>query len=146
MRNAAIIAGVVLFVGAVGYIRMSKSKEVVTSRASDDAALADASEMDRGDGFAPAELPRMVDLGSTVCASCKKMAPIIDELREHYKGRACIEFVDVKKSPSAYQLYAIKVIPTQIFYNAEGVEVWRHEGFFSKEEIVAKFKELGVDD
>jgi len=41
--------------------------------------------------------------------------------------------------------YNIKLIPTQIFYDPSGKEVFRHEGFFGKADILAKWKELGVD-
>ena len=36
------------------------------------------------------------------------------------------------------------MIPTQVFYDKNGAEVWRHEGFLPKDQIVAKFQELGV--
>ena len=42
------------------------------------------------------------------------------------------------------QQFAIKDLPTQIFYDAEGKELFRHEGFFDKADILAKWKELGV--
>jgi thioredoxin 1 len=41
--------------------------------------------------------------------------------------------------------YGIRVIPTQIFYDAEGKERFRHEGFYGREDMLAKWKELGVD-
>ena len=41
--------------------------------------------------------------------------------------------------------YGIDLIPTQIFYDATGKELFRHSGFFAKEDILAKWKELGVD-
>jgi thioredoxin 1 len=37
------------------------------------------------------------------------------------------------------------VIPTQIFYDAEGHELFRHEGFFSREEILRTWEQLGVE-
>ncbi|MHC4445544.1 MAG: thioredoxin family protein [Planctomycetota bacterium] len=95
----------------------------------------------------PAEevmLPRMVDLGAHKCIPCKLMAPILKELKAEYAGRAEIEFIDVWKNPGAGRKYGIRAIPTQIFYSRHGKEVWRHEGFLSKVEIVAKLKELGV--
>lgn len=94
---------------------------------------------------ARARLPGLVDLGADKCIPCKKMAPILKELRAEYAGRATVDFVDVWKNPSAGRMYGIRVIPTQIFYDREGNEVWRHEGFLSKEAIIAKFKELGVE-
>jgi hypothetical protein len=56
-----------------------------------------------------------------------------------------VEFIDVWKNPDAGKTYKIKLIPTQIFFDASGKERFRHEGFFGKEDILAKWKELGVD-
>jgi thioredoxin 1 len=90
-------------------------------------------------------LPRLVDLGSTVCIPCKMMAPILEELKKEYAGRLQVEFIDVMASPDAGAPYKISLIPTQVFFDASGKERFRHEGFFSKEDILAKWKELGVD-
>lgn len=92
----------------------------------------------------PAMLPRMVDLGADKCIPCKKMAPILVELRKEYSGRATIEFIDIWKNPDAAEPYGVRIIPTQIFFGRNGKEVWRHEGFMAKAEIVAKLKELGA--
>jgi len=90
-------------------------------------------------------LPRLVDLGADKCIPCKMMAPVLEELKEQYKGRLEVVFIDVWKNPDAGGQYGIKLIPTQILYDAAGKELFRHEGFFSKEDILAKFKEFGVD-
>ena len=47
-------------------------------------------------------------------------------------------------NPPAAEPYNINLIPTQIFFDAGGKELWRHEGFFAKADILAKWKELGV--
>jgi thiol-disulfide isomerase/thioredoxin len=73
------------------------------------------------------------------------MAPILEELRKEYAGRLDVVFIDVWKDRAAGKPYGISVIPTQIFYDASGKERFRHEGFFSKQEILRKFKEIGVD-
>ncbi len=95
---------------------------------------------------APAKtaLPRLVDLGADKCIPCKMMAPILKELTKEYAGRLKVEFIDVWKSPDAGKAYKISLIPTQIFFDAAGKELFRHEGFFSKQDILAKWKELGV--
>jgi len=93
---------------------------------------------------ATAELPRAVDLGADKCIPCKQMAPILAELKKEYEGRAVVEFIDVWKNPGAGDLYGIRIIPTQIFFDAAGKEVWRHEGFLPKADFVAKFAEMGV--
>ena len=90
-------------------------------------------------------LPALIDLGAGECIPCKMMAPILEELKEEYAGRFEVRFIDVWKNPDEAGKYGIKLIPTQIFYDASGKELFRHEGFFSKEDILAKWKELGVD-
>jgi thioredoxin 1 len=89
-------------------------------------------------------LPRLVDLGAGKCVPCKMMAPILDELKTAYAGKLEVVFVDVWENQQAGEQYGIRVIPTQIFYDAAGKELFRHEGFFGKEDILAKWKELGV--
>jgi len=93
----------------------------------------------------PAVLPRLVDLGADKCVPCKMMVPILEELREEYRGRFDVEFIDVWKKPETGRQWRIRVIPTQIFIDGNGKELYRHEGFFSKEDILKKWKELGVD-
>jgi len=90
-------------------------------------------------------LPRLVDLGAGKCIPCKKMAPILDELKEEYAGRLEVVFIDVWQDKDAAQKYGIASIPTQIFLDPAGKELFRHEGFFAKEDILAQWKELGFD-
>jgi len=90
-------------------------------------------------------LPRLVDLGSDSCIPCKMMAPILEALRAEYRGRLDVVFIDVWKDPEAADRYGVRMIPTQIFYDAEGTELYRHEGFFGREDILGKWRELGVE-
>lgn len=86
----------------------------------------------------------MVDLGAKKCIPCKMMAPIMEDLEKEYQDRAAIVFIDVWVHPDAGKKFGIRAIPTQIFYDAEGKEVLRHEGFFEKAGIVAELQKLGV--
>ncbi len=86
----------------------------------------------------------MVDIGAKKCIPCKMMAPIMEELEKEYKDRAAIIFIDVWENPAAGKQFRIQLIPTQIFYTAEGKEVLRHEGFMDKMAIVAELEKLGV--
>lgn len=90
-------------------------------------------------------LPRLVDLGADSCIPCKMMAPILVELRAEYAGRMQVDFIDVWKNPGAGDPYRIYAIPTQIFFDATGKELTRHEGFLSKADILATWKRHGVD-
>ena len=90
-------------------------------------------------------LPRMIDLGRGKCIPCKKMEPILRELRQAYAGKAVIEIINLDDHRDAADRYDLRVIPTQIFFDAAGSEVWRHEGFLSRDAIVARLEEMGVE-
>ncbi|MBN1424363.1 thioredoxin family protein [Candidatus Fermentibacteria bacterium] len=92
----------------------------------------------------PAALPRLVDLGADKCVPCKMMAPILGELKRDYADQFGVEVIDVWKDSAPGRAYGIRVIPTQIFFDASGKELWRHEGFMGKEDILKKWAELGV--
>lgn len=87
----------------------------------------------------------MIDLGANKCIPCKMMAPIIEEVREEYKGKAAIIFLDVWEDRTPVRIFKIRVIPTQIFFDKTGKEVYRHEGFMDKKTIVAILEKLGVN-
>ncbi len=89
-------------------------------------------------------LPRLLDLGADKCIPCKMMAPVLEDLKQEYAGRVNVEFIDVWKNPAAAKEHNVPSIPTQIFFDASGKELFRHTGFFAKEDIVAKWKELGM--
>ena len=89
--------------------------------------------------------PRLVDLGSERCIPCKMMQPILESLKITHKDKFDVEFIDISKNPEAGKSYNIRVIPTQIFYNVHGKEIFRNEGFLSKEDILKKWKELGME-
>jgi thioredoxin 1 len=90
-------------------------------------------------------LPVMIDLGSDQCIPCKMMAPILEELKTDYAEKLSVHFLDVRKLPALSKLYNIKLIPTQIFYDSSGKELFRHEGFYAKEDVIAKWNQFGVD-
>jgi len=85
----------------------------------------------------------LLTLVPTSAYRAKMMAPILEELKTEYAGRFEVDFIDVWANPNAGKEYGIRIIPTQIFYDASGKELFRHEGFFGKADILAKWKELG---
>jgi thioredoxin 1 len=90
-------------------------------------------------------LPRLVDVGADKCIPCKAMAPVLEQLRADYAGRLEVTFVDVWKSPQLAERYGVRIIPTQIFFGRDGRELARHQGFMSRQEILAQWKALGVE-
>lgn len=80
----------------------------------------------------------VVDLGATFCIPCRMMAPILAELEEEYQGRAAVIFIDIREKKGIAKEFNVSTIPTQIFYDKSGEEVWRHVGFLDKETIKEK--------
>ena len=73
------------------------------------------------------------------------MIPVLDELATEFSGRMHVEFINVREDPQRTSEFGIRTIPTQVFINASGEELYRHIGFISTEDILAKWAELGVD-
>ena len=91
------------------------------------------------------DVPVLADFGRNNCVPCKMMKPILDDLKEQYAGRAEILIIQTDEYPGVTRRVGVRAIPTQIFYDAEGNEVDRHQGFMSREAIVKKLKEMGVN-
>jgi len=86
----------------------------------------------------------LVDLGATSCIPCKMMAPILENLKEEYKGKAAVIFIDVweKANKEKARAFRVRSIPTQVFFDKNGREAFRHVGFFDRDSIVKKLEEL----
>ena len=89
-------------------------------------------------------LPVLADFGRGFCIPCRKMKPILEELMREYNGKVILLILDLKDHMGEAENQKIRVIPTQIFFDKNKVEVYRHEGFMPKEDIVKKFAEMGV--
>lgn len=129
-KNGIIIALLVVAVGAVVWLKGYQSESSI--------------EAPMSESIVAQGLPKLLDLGAGKCVPCKMMEPILEELTETYADKLEVEFIDVWENHDAGASYGIRMIPTQIFFDAAGEELFRHEGFFSKEDILAKWKELGV--
>lgn len=129
----AVICVLLIVVVSILFIKQRGNTSSVTQKAD----ISSESEQKKS-------LPQLIDLGADKCIPCKMMAPILEELEKEYDNQFEVVFIDVWKNPDAAKPYKIKLIPTQIFYDKNGEEKFRHEGFYSKEDILAKWKELGV--
>lgn len=87
----------------------------------------------------------MIDLGAKKCIPCKMMAPIMVKLEKAYEGRADIVFIDVWENQQQGPRFKIRAIPTQIFFNEKGEEVYRHVGFLDEKSIVEQMTKMGIE-
>jgi len=88
--------------------------------------------------------PTLIDLGARSCIPCKKMAPILEGLSKEYQGKANVLFIDVREDGAAGDRFKVRMIPTQIFFDAKGKEIKRHIGFMDKADIVKELKAAGL--
>lgn len=132
-----IIAILLLIVAVIG-VMVLKNKKVSNSIVAEDIGTVTAEVQQ-----AKVELPRLLDLGAGKCVPCKMMAPILEEMEKTFAGQLTVEFIDVWENKAEGDKYAIRMIPTQIFFAPDGKELFRHEGFFSREDMLKKWKELG---
>ena len=149
IKNIGIVAAVVMVAAAIvlakqfkktgsakAEIPVATAAETAAGVAGDNAVVVAAQEK---------AMPKLIDLGADKCIPCKMMKPILDDLKISYADTFKTEFIDVWEDTEAGKAYGINLIPTQIFFGADGKELFRHEGFISKEDILAKWKELGVE-
>lgn len=147
MNKTGKIIIVIALIIIVGFVIVMKQKaknsasEPVAAANSNSDIMTDSNQT----ALNSAKLPHLIDLGAGKCIPCKMMKPILDGLTQNYNKQFKVTFIDVWENPDESKKYKINLIPTQIFHDASGKELFRHEGFYSKEDILEKWKELGID-
>ncbi|MEO0073396.1 MAG: thioredoxin family protein [candidate division WOR-3 bacterium] len=91
----------------------------------------------------PKVLPRLWDFGSDNCLPCIEMGRILEPMMQEYAGRVEIRIINVYQNRELAMQARIQVIPTQIFYDAAGNELFRHVGVYPRDSILAKFRQFG---
>lgn len=87
--------------------------------------------------------PFLVDFGANSCLPCRQLRPILKEIGKEYAGKAAILVIDVYKYQHLAKEYKITAIPTLVFFDNKGKEVFRQPGVMNKDQISAKLKEIG---
>ena len=87
-----------------------------------------------------------VELGSKSCTPCRLMQPVMRAVESKFGRQLKVVFFDVstKEQRRYADVYSIRIIPTQVFLNNAAKEFFRHEGFFSEEEITKLLKSQGL--
>ena len=91
----------------------------------------------------PTSLPRMWDFGSENCIPCKTMMGILNPMMSEFAGRVDVRIVNVYQDQALARQCGIQIIPTQIFMDAAGKELYRHVGVYPRDSILTKFKQFG---
>lgn len=82
--------------------------------------------------------PVVAEFGATSCESCRAMKPVLGALAREHGGRMTVVDIDLLKNTGYASRYKIQLMPTQVFFDAQGREIGRHMGKISGNEILAK--------
>lgn len=88
-------------------------------------------------------LPRLVELGSDSCASCIAMQQVLAELRAHHPDRLEVVSINLMRHPEQTRVWRVKFIPTQVFLDGQGRELYRHVGYLPRPAVEERFAALG---
>lgn len=86
----------------------------------------------------------MLELGSVGCIPCEQMKPVMQKLRDTYKDKLEVLFIDVREDRKAGRQFGVHMIPTQVFLDKTGKEFYRHVGFYAYDEITPVLKKAGL--
>lgn len=82
-------------------------------------------------------LPTIAEFGAKTCASCREMQVILDNVAKKTVGRAHVLVIDISKDYEAAQVFQIRLMPTQVFFDAQGRENGRHMGKLTEAQVMA---------
>ncbi|MFO7687174.1 MAG: thioredoxin domain-containing protein [Desulfobacterales bacterium] len=89
--------------------------------------------------------PSLIEFGASGCVPCDMMQPILDKLRKEFPARLNVVFVHVGEEKVLAARFGIRAIPVQVFYDRDGKEVFRHEGFLAEPEVRKVLSNIGVN-
>jgi thioredoxin 1 len=91
----------------------------------------------------PRAVPEILEFDRKLCPICRESELIIQEVKQEFPGQFEVRRLYIDEHPAIFRRYKIDIVPTQVFLNPLGQEVFRHEGVFPKEKLIPKLRELG---
>lgn len=88
--------------------------------------------------------PTVVEFGANSCESCREMKPILHALAQD--PRIAVADIDIIKERDYISRYQIRLMPTQVFYDAKGQETSRHLGKINADEILERLGLAGATE
>ena len=131
---AVAVLGLAVAAGATSYLLVDRA----TARAADAGRLDGIDEVQETLRLGK---PTVVEFGANACATCRDMKPVLEALRHEHGARISVLDIDIAKSRDYIARYRIQLMPTQVFFDAQGREIGRNMGKISAGEILAQ---LGV--
>jgi len=92
--------------------------------------------------MAPSVLPKILEFDRKLCPICKASERVILAVKDRYPGQFVVEKLYIDEADAVFRRYKVAFVPTQVFLNAAGQEVARHEGVYKEEALIQKLREL----
>jgi thioredoxin-like negative regulator of GroEL len=90
----------------------------------------------------PASGPKILEFDRKFCPICKASERVILAVKNQYPGQFGVEKLYIDEEDVVFRRYKVAIVPTQVFLNAAGQEVARHEGVYSQAALIQKLREL----
>jgi thioredoxin 1 len=91
---------------------------------------------------APNTLPVLLEFDRKFCPVCRASELVILAVMDQYPGRFAVRKLYIDEDEYLFRRYKVVIVPTQVFLDTRGQEVYRHEGVFKKEDLIRKLREL----
>ena len=91
---------------------------------------------------APIVLPKILEFDRKLCPYCQASERVILAVKDRFPGRFEVDKFYIDEADAVFRRYKVVIVPTQVFLNAAGQEVGRHEGVFTPEALTQKLREL----
>jgi thioredoxin 1 len=88
--------------------------------------------------------PTLAEFGRGTCIPCKQMKPVLENLAIAYQDKLNVSIVSIDDYRDLTTFYKIMAIPTQIIFDSNGKEVFRHVGFWAKDQIITQLDKLSI--
>ncbi|GAB3284867.1 hypothetical protein GCM10027347_61920 [Larkinella harenae] len=82
----------------------------------------------------------LVDFGSRYCGSCKKLAPIVDEVEKEQASNVKVIRIEAYENKALVKELGISALPTLVLYKGDQA-IWKKVGVTPKTEIQATIAE-----
>lgn len=88
-----------------------------------------------------------LEFGATGCAACKRMEIVMSEIESKYPKRVKVVFLNVllPEHQILMKYFGVAAIPTQILLDHEGIEFFRHSGYYSTNDLEKSMKLIHSD-
>lgn len=137
MRRRPLVLGAVAAVALISGCGRSPPQAAAAGSAQSPLLITDAvisSALARG-------RPVVIELGSNACAACRDVRSELDKLRATHPDQVEIVEIDLIRQRDYITRYRVQLMPTQVFYSAQGKELGRNVGRIDASGILAR---LGV--